>query len=204
MRTQIFAVVTAALALLAGTAVAQQSPPPSAPTKAMKPAPAQAPAAAPSAAGPQVPGPDQLMILIRSILLAANHANLTGNYSVLRDLGTPDFQQNNNAARLADIFRDLRSKNIDIGPIAVLDGKLLGQPSIDPNGRLRLTGYFPSQPEQVNFALTFQMMGGRWRIYGMALNTTRNEPVGATGAAQPTPSPVPVGQTERSKNSASD
>ena len=48
------------------------------------------------------------MILIRSTLLAANHANLTGNYTVLRELGTPDFQQTNNSARHSrKSFRDL-------------------------------------------------------------------------------------------------
>src|SRR5262245_13002114 len=185
MHTRIFTGVTAALALFAGVGVAQQTPPPSGPTNATKPSPVQAPSATPqgSAAGPQVPSPNQLMILIRSTLLAANQANLTGNYSVLRDLGTPDFQQTNSAARLAEIFRDLRSKNIDIGPVAVLDAKLVRQPSIDASGRLRLSGYFPSQPEQVNFDLLFQMMGGRWRLYGIALNTTRNETSGvSTGA----------------------
>jgi hypothetical protein len=129
------------------------------------------------------------MILIRSTLLAANHANLTGNYTVLRELGTPDFQQTNNSARLAEIFRDLRSRNIDLGPIAVLDAKLVRQPSINANGQLRLSGFFPSRPEQVNFDLAFIMMGGRWRLHGMALNTTRNE---TTGVATEEPAKPPA------------
>src|SRR5262245_57709962 len=120
MRTWIFTGVTAALALFAGVGVAQQTPPASAPTNATKPSPVQAPSATPqgSTAGPQVPTPNQLMILIRSTLLAVNQANLTGNYSVLRDLGTLDFQQTNNVAGLAEIFRDLRIRKIDMGPIA--------------------------------------------------------------------------------------
>lgn len=187
--------MAAALALSAGICIAQESS--SQGEKPGKGSTSKPPVQAPqgSAASLKVPHPNQLLILIRSTLLAANQANLTGNYSVLRDLGTPDFQQTNSAARLAEIFRDLRSRNIDIDPIAVLDAKLVQQPSIDPNGRLRLSGYFPSRPEQVNFDLAFQMMGGRWRLYGIALNTTRNEqPVAATGAkGQPQP-PAPAGK----------
>jgi hypothetical protein len=184
---RIFTVVAVVWALAAGVSTAQQSSPPSA-----APPKAKAPAATPKSAearAPAVPHPNQLMILIRSTLLAANHANLTGNYTVLRELGTPDFQQTNNSARLAEIFRDLRNKNIDLSPIAVLDAKLVRQPSINSNGQLRLSGFFPSRPEQVNFDLAFIMMGGRWRLHGMALNTTRNEtPSVATGEpAQPPP-----------------
>src|SRR5262245_31888431 len=44
-----------------------------------------------------------VLILIRSTLLALDQANKTGNYTVLRDLGSPAFQVNT-AARLAEIF----------------------------------------------------------------------------------------------------
>ncbi len=188
---RVFTVV--AVVLAAGVATAQQSSPPSS-----APASPKAPAAAPkSGAGvPAVPHPNQLMILIRSTLLAANHANATGNYTVLRDLGTPDFQQTNNAARLAEIFRDLRISNIDLGPIAVLDAKLVRQPSVDASGRLRLSGYFPSRPEQVNFDLAFVMMGGRWRIHGMALNTTRNETPNVASGATAQPASPPAAASE--------
>src|SRR4051812_18904799 len=45
-----------------------------------------------------------VLILIRSTLLALDHANRTGNYTVLRDLGAPGFYTANTAARLAEIF----------------------------------------------------------------------------------------------------
>ena len=201
MWVRVFSIVAVVLGVATGVATAQQrSPPASAPN----PPKAKAPAAPPkneAAGAPAVPHPNLLMILIRSTLLAANQANLTGNYSVLRDLGTPDFQQTNSAARLAEIFRDLRSKNIDIGPIAVLDAKLVRQPSIDASGRLRLSGYFPSQPEQVNFDLAFMMMGGRWRLFGIALNTTRNETTGVATEepAQPAPPPASASKPEAIK-----
>ena len=118
---------------------------------------------------PTVPHPNQLMILIRSTLLAVNHANLTGNYTVLRELGTLGFQQTNNSAQLAEIFRELRNRNIDLGPIAVLDAKLVRERRSMPVVVSACRGYFPSRPEQVNFDLAFMMMGDRWRLHGIAL-----------------------------------
>ena len=62
---------------------------------------------------PQAPKPAQIdrngvLILIRTALLALDQANKTGNYTVLRDLGSPDFQVNT-AARLAG-FRPAASR----------------------------------------------------------------------------------------------
>jgi hypothetical protein len=64
----------------------------------------------PQPAKPSVPDDLKLIILIRTSLIALNPANLTGNYSVLRDMAAPGFQQANNAAQLAQIFSDLRNR----------------------------------------------------------------------------------------------
>jgi hypothetical protein len=64
----------------------------------------------PQPAKPSVPDDLKLIILIRTSLIALNHANLTDNYSVLRDMAAPGFQQANNAAQLAQIFSDLRNR----------------------------------------------------------------------------------------------
>jgi hypothetical protein len=64
----------------------------------------------PQPAKPSVPDDLKLIILIRTSLIALNHANLTGNYSVLRHVAAPGFQQANNAAQLAQIFSDLRNR----------------------------------------------------------------------------------------------
>ena len=42
--------------------------------------------------------------LIRSSLLALHHANVTGNYTVLRDLSAPSFRSRNTAADLSGSF----------------------------------------------------------------------------------------------------
>src|SRR5437870_3771185 len=64
-----------------------------------RPAQAQAP--------PRGPQLDIQTMLVKNALTAANHANITGNYTVLRDLGTSAFRQRNSAAQLAATFENL-------------------------------------------------------------------------------------------------
>lgn len=133
-----------------------------------------------------VPDPATLVVLIRSSIAALNQANLTGNYSVLRDLTAPGFQEANSFARLTELFGALRERGIDIGPTAIIDPRLFRPAEIDSNGMLRLTGFFPSQPEQVNFDLAFQYVGGVWKIFGIGVNTTM-QAAAAEAIADPAP-----------------
>ena len=94
-----------ALATLFSAEAAAQSAPPAAPGN-------QAPAAATSPAPKQlvVPAPEVLLMMIRSTLIALHHGNITGNYSVLRELSAPGFQTANSAASLSQI--DLLSAQV--------------------------------------------------------------------------------------------
>src|ERR1700681_4964454 len=105
-----------------------------------------------------------VLILIRSALIALDQGNKTGNYTVLRDLGAPGFQANT-AARLAEIFVALRRDNIDLSGVAVLDPQLTLLPQVEPNGMLRMAGFFPSVPTQVNFELIYAPVNGQWRLF---------------------------------------
>jgi hypothetical protein len=124
---------------------------------------------APANATPQIPPPEAMIILIRSTVVALSHANLTNNYSVLSSLGSPSFQKANPAARLQTVFTAFRTNNIDMNPVVFVTPQLTSQPVIE-NGRLRLVGFFPSQPMRVNFDLQFEPSGGVWKLFGVAVN----------------------------------
>jgi hypothetical protein len=141
------------------------------------PAPKGAPA--PENANPQVTLPvsvEQALYLIRSTLLTLNDANRTGNYTVLRDLSAPDFQARNTAADLAQIFADLRRRNFDLFAVALAAPQLSTPPYLDPDKRLRLTGFFPTRPLQINFDLIFQIVNGHWRLFGISVATPQAPP----------------------------
>ena len=123
-----------------------------------------------------------LVQLVRSTMIALNHANFTGNYTVLRDLGAPSFRTANTSARLAGIFSNIRGKKLELSPLLVVAPVFAPPPGIDKRGLLRLTGYFPTRPERVNFELVYQVVGNRWRLFGISVGTT---PTGTTPATEP-------------------
>ncbi len=118
-----------------------------------------------------------VLMLIRSSLLALDQANKTGNYTVLRDLGAPGFQAVNTAARLSEIFASQRNEKLDLSGVAVIDPQLSVLPEIAPNGMMRMAGFFPSVPSQVNFELLFAPVDGQWRLFGLSVNVAQSAPV---------------------------
>jgi len=158
--------ITGLLILGAVTTSAQQTPP----------QPHQAPPQQQAASKPANIDRNGVLMLIRSTLLALDHANKTGNYTVLRDLGAPGFQANT-AARLAEIFAKQRGDKLDLSGVAVIDPQLSLLPQIEPNGLLHMAGFFPSVPSQVNFELLFAPVEGQWRVFGVSLSVGQSAPV---------------------------
>src|SRR4051794_30830010 len=185
------------LLLLASVAasytIAQQSPPtkPGAPPGGKQQAPPLGPSAPPAAApAPQqsLPSVEQALYLIRSTLLTLNDATRSGNYTVLRDLAAPDFQARNSAADLGQSFSALRRRNFDLYGAALLAPQLTAAPALDAERRLRLTGFFPTRPLQINFDLLFQVVGEQWRLFGISIATPEAPPAQAQAPA-PTAKP---------------
>src|SRR5262249_2294807 len=110
-----------------------------------------------------------VLILVRSTLLALDQANKTGNYTVLRDLGSPEFQANT-AARLAEIFAQQRKDNIDLSGVAVIDPQLTLLPQIEGNGLMPMAGFFPAVPPPGNFEPIYAPVNGRWQLFGISVS----------------------------------
>lgn len=144
-RLFVFTIVTACA--LAGSAAAQ------------KPAPAK----------PLPVDSRHLVILVKTTVIAVNQANLTNNYSVLHALGAPGFQKKNSAKDLEKIFAKLRASKLDFSPVVIYNPNFSRPAQIMPNGMLRLSGYFPTRPLQVQFDLVFQPVNGEWRLFGVSL-----------------------------------
>lgn len=139
-----------------------------------------------------------VLILVRSVILALDQANKTGNYTVLRDIGAPGFQQANTAARLGDIFARQRADKLDLSGVAAIDPQLSLLPQIEANGLMRMAGFFPSVPQQVNFELLFAPVEGQWRLFGLSVNLGQAAP-----AAPATPPPPANGNGTARRGPAS-
>lgn len=150
---------------------------------------ASAPAPAQPAAGYDLPPASQLILMIRGSLLTLNDALQTGNYTVLRDVAAPGFRDANSAAKLAMVFSKLAAKQVDLSGIAVMTPKLAGAPTVDPKtNRLYVKGVFESQPANLAFELLYEPVNGKWRVFGIAVNT---EP-GAVAMNEPAVPAVPA------------
>jgi hypothetical protein len=159
----------------------------------------------PPAPAPQTAQIDRngLLILVKSTLIALDQANKTGNYTVLRDLAAPGFASANNAARLAEIFANLRRDRIDLSGVLVLEPQLTAMPEINANGMLHMAGFFPSAPTQINFEFLFAPVDGQWRLFGLAANLGSSSPVAPAppAAAKPAPSEKPAASAADGKKS---
>lgn len=143
------------LAAAATAAAAKPAPPPVTNT----PAPA-----------PLAVSRGQAVYLVRSTLMMLNDANRSGNYTVLRDLSAPDFQSRNSVADLALTFSDLRRRKFDFFAVSFTVPQM-SDPTIQADGRVRLTGLFPTQPLQIKFDMIFQVVAGEWRLSAIAVGT---------------------------------
>ncbi|WP_147812985.1 hypothetical protein [Methylobacterium sp. WL103] len=114
---------------------------------------------------------DSVLMLIRSTLLALNQANQTGNYTVLRDLSSPGFRDANTAARLGEIFARERALKLEMSSVAVFEPHFTLAPQIESSGLMRVAGFFPFVPAQLNFELLFTLVDRRWQLFGIAVNS---------------------------------
>lgn len=132
------------------------------------------PAAAQDQAAPLVE-PSYATAVVRDILTAVNHGNWTGNYTVLRDYASPDFALANDPTRLAGLFTQLRTQHLDLLPVLITEPVLLKTDLAEQQTQMRLTGYFPLQPQHVSFDLAFEREGSRWLL--MAISVGAFDPI---------------------------
>ncbi|HRX79916.1 MAG TPA: hypothetical protein P5307_12685 [Pirellulaceae bacterium] len=135
-----------------------------------------------------LPEPPAQVMLIKNVVTAVNHGNITGNYTVLRDLASDGFKRQNTAADLATTFASLRQKKFDLSPILVTEPQLTQQPGTDQHGRFHLVGYFATRPQAVQFVLVFQPVSGGWMIDEISIGV---KPIESIVQLQPSPQRLP-------------
>jgi hypothetical protein len=123
-------------------------------------------------AGASLPPREALLTMVGSVMVAVNQANFTGDYSVLHALGTRELQVRTTASVLAKAFKPLRDQNIDLSSLLLLPAQFTEPPAIRADGVLRLAGYYPSRPKQVNFVIVYCPVVGYWRIDGLSVSTS--------------------------------
>ena len=112
----------------------------------------------------KVPSELPLEALVKSSLLSFNDANVTGIYTVFHAKTAKPFREQFPPEKLKEVFEEFRRKDIDIDIIAALKPVFDPAPIVNADGWLILKGYFPSQPNRVNFDLEFIPSDSEWKL----------------------------------------
>lgn len=158
------ALAAAVLMATVSAAAASQPAPPAIPP--LPPVRATTPQAEPHA-GRLSAGPEHTA-LVRATLSALNDANLTGNYSVLRDAAAPSFAERYSVADLAVAFTTLRaSPNF----ATAAHGTPVVTHAMKPSGTtIVLKGHLAARPDKIGFDVQYERIKGRWRLSALAVS----------------------------------
>ncbi len=119
---------------------------------------------------------DRLQVrLIKNALIALNNANVTGNYSVLREFCSPELRREKKASDFALAFHNVHDRSRDMSVIMELQPIQTRPPAMTVDRRMHLVGYFPTQPLLLHYHLVFlNTESGDWWLDGIVVRT---EPV---------------------------
>jgi hypothetical protein len=125
---------------------------------------------------PAIPSQQQTTVMVRSAILALDQAMRTGNFTVLRDLGSARFRDRNSAAQLVLTFAK-QGAAVNLLPAAILEPKLTAPPAINKDGLLVIEGVFDiGQPGAFTFGLAYETVGQDWRLFEISVGPV-NRPV---------------------------
>ena len=162
------------------------------------PATGHAQAAPPPASIQPVPNELEMAKLIWATMVAVDQANLSGNYSVLRDISAPAFQIINDPARLTGAFASIRASRLDLSNTMLLAPTYTAPPTLIQADVFRVEGYFGLRPVAVSFDLYFQWVNGRWRVYGLGIQPQPLATIQPPDPSAPVvPPPAPVERSRR-------
>ena len=131
----------------------------------------------PAISSQPVPSELELAKLVWSTMAMVDHANRSGNYSVLRDTSASGFQIQNDPSRLAEIFAPIRSLRVDLSNALIVAPVYTGGPALLQADVFRVQGYFPLRPTPIFFDFYFQWEQGRWKLFGISVQPgSMNQP----------------------------
>ena len=110
-----------------------------------------------------------VVMLLRGVIVGINQANFTNNYSVIWGMASPQLKSRMSPLDLSSAFSELRRKKIDLSPVINTSPKFANGTNTQSREQLRLRGFFPTRPLNVQFDLTFKAVNGFWLIDAISI-----------------------------------
>jgi hypothetical protein len=121
-------------------------------------------AASPARAASGLPSEEGRDILIISTLLRFNDANLSGNYSVLRDRASRQFREQNSLSKVSGAFKVFRDLSINLEEVITRDIQPDEDGETAHGGILRLSGFMDLSQYRMKYELRYVNDRGEWKL----------------------------------------
>lgn len=117
-----------------------------------------------------VPAPDELARLATESVLALNRSIVARDFSSFYAAVSKIWQAQTTPAELAGAFQAFVDNEIDFASVGGLEPVFDGEPTIDADGVLTLSGYYPTTPVRVVFRLRYVREAGEWKLLGIQVD----------------------------------
>lgn len=114
-----------------------------------------------------------MLALIRTHILALDHALRSNSFVVLHAISGPYLQSRLTPERLSEAFAPLKASRPDLAAVAIKTPNLVAAPAFTKNGMLWLKGTFPTSHADVSFEMVFEISSSEWRLAGLDVGAAR-------------------------------
>ncbi len=117
-----------------------------------------------------LPTPIEAVILIRDATAQFARGVNAGDFTELRDAAAPELKAQYSVAELDAQFKAFVDNRINLLPLEEVAPNLSAEPAVDPDGVLRVVGYYPVAGGRVEFDYKFVYRYVGWRLISINVN----------------------------------
>jgi hypothetical protein len=109
--------------------------------------------------------------MVRSAIVALDHANRTGDYSVFHALLVPAQRNRFTPADYAEHYAPLRKAKLVLLPALAAQMQFTKPPHLDKGGLLHMEGRFLTQPKNLGYRAVFMQENKEWMLLTLKVGT---------------------------------
>lgn len=128
---------------------------------------AKLPGISPRTMEKNIPSLPTLEAMARSTLTLFGSCVKSGDFDPFQAYISALWQSRTSPARLLQAFKPFVDKQVDLAEFAAVPPVFSQPPTLDDNGVLRLTGYFPHEAGTLTFELSFTFEYPEWKLLGL-------------------------------------
>jgi hypothetical protein len=122
----------------------------------------------------QVPSDEELQKMVKATLTEFSAAVEANNFKAFHATCGSAFQNQFTPEKLKEVFASfVKQKVVFAAAIAPLGATFSGKPSFDENHFLNVNGFYPTEPSQVKFEVSFVWEDDKWKCVGVNVNVEK-------------------------------